>query len=120
MPSAYVAALSVSIGWPARHDSVIAAAASAWTPTTRQSGAACRSHDPTPLISAPLPTGTERRPASAGARRSTASVTSSARVAAPVEIRGVVAVDQQRAPPCSAAYASDAAARVVEVVAVSR
>ena len=46
-------------------------------------------------MSAPLPTGTA---ATAGMGRSpaaTASVTSSARVAAPVEIRGVVAVDQQ-------------------------
>ena len=36
MPSAYVAAASVSIGRPAANERVIASAPSAWTPTTRR------------------------------------------------------------------------------------
>ncbi len=106
MPSAYVAALGVSIGRPAAKLSVIAGAASAWMPTIRVSGDAWRNHDPTPLISAPLPTGTAAT-ASAGSRpASVASVSSRASVAAPVEIRGSSPSTRSSAP-CSRAYASD-------------
>ncbi len=57
-------------------------------PTTRQPGRVAWSHEPTPLMSAPLPTGIDAR-AGAGRRPSaTASVSSCASVAAPAAIRG--------------------------------
>ena len=73
---------------PARKLMAIAAAASAWIPRTRQPGSSDRSHEPTPLISAPLPTGTDTIAGAGRSPAATASVTSSASVAAPVAIRG--------------------------------
>ena len=83
---------------PARQQRVIAGAPSAWIPTTRHSGWACRSHAPTPLIRAPLPTGTNATAGEGRSPASTPSVSSRAMVAGTGRDPRVLAVDEQVRP----------------------
>ena len=84
-------------------------------PTTRQPGSVARSHEPTPLMSAPLPTGIDARTGAGRSPAATASVTSRASVAAPAAIRGS-SPSTRSSTGCSAAYVLRGGAGGVEVL----
>lgn len=86
IPSAIVAAAGVDTSEPLSQDSFMAGALAATTPITRQDGVLASSQAPTPVSSAPFPSG-QKSASSSMPRGSSASVISLAIVPAPSAIR---------------------------------